>query len=378
MTALQRALLLLLVLIFLGWLLFLGEREEGGGKIGAVNERLELIGYFNNIEEEINGRMLVGVLENGYYVYVSQPQRIRVVDRLTGKDANIPFKIYATYKGKRIELLKPYTWKDWILHIRTPYEIIESNVPLVGVYTGWYVGKYYELNEGCILMKRWEDINVPLLLSPGYGDPDGNIVCKEGCEDPAIIEFNGVGWVSIGDLRGFSYFERAEGRVEVCGCKRVKIYVDGYRPWVGEVCNGDRIKLNLVSLQEKEYLKGNYVFLDSTGALTSIGDFTAPPGNYRVFRPFPLMEVNKSLKMVEINGWVGYKFVNMAPLYTIFWNRGYFYTIGNGYIPVEGFICKDGVCRSVGKGIPVLAMGNCTIYWDGSINTQCPALEVEP
>ncbi len=350
-----------------------------------LDENLNVLGTAPYPPEELEGRVLLGKTEDGQYVY-APPDTVyipRFVDRLAllkGEEVNVdvPVEWHMEKKGVKIFPLGNRASSSFVLVVTTPYEIIESTVPVVGLYTGkWYLGKVVEANGACILIERWEDENIPVLLEgEAVVDPEARTVCKAECNNPAVIciEDNGVplkGYYSLGEGGKYDdFFGEFNGCFSFCGCNSFRAYVDGYRPISGEACQGREVFSAERLGGEAISLDGNYIFIDSLGALTSIGPSRVRVGSYKAFTPFPLRERGRGVPVTKVRGWSGYKTVSEAPLYSfVRTEEGYLYITKEGPIRPDGLLlCSGDSCFRVGEGIPVLCFGKERLLWDGQLH----------
>ncbi len=389
-------LLLVLVLFLTYYAVFINRPPEERERpvFVALGPDLSVLGTYSELPHEVNGLVLIGKTEKGY-VYVPKeetyvPTFLDRLDLLAGKETNagIPVEWWMEYKGVKVVPVTTRAYKGYTLVVRTPYEELKAVSEVVGVYTGrWYMGRAVEANGDCIYVKRWNGVTVPVLLEgKGVVDPDAKVVCRETCENPGKVRVllpdgtPATGYYTLGSGATYGdFFGRFRGSLEVCGCRNVRIHVSGYKPWSGEVCDGEEVNVVLEGLKWSKVLEGNFVFLDSLGALVSFGSSVTEPGAYRSFVPFPLHEPGRGLPVVEVGeAWLGYKKHARVPVYSIVrMDDNYFYVLENGVIELNGLLCSEDTCFEVGGGTPVLSFGLCRLEWNGFLQSDCPKLGVK-
>jgi len=380
----ERWLVIAAMLLLIGaLLLFLGNLESSQGpQVTLLNENLAVMGYAEFPPQEYNGRTLVGRLGDAYvYAPTEGLYEPKFVDRLAfliGREvpADVPVEWWMEKYGYRIEPVGERSSLSFTLVVKTPYEVIRTELPVVPLYTGWHLGKEFEANGDCIVVKEDGERTVPLLLEGrAVLDPDARVVCRP-CRD-FFVEVNGEGYYSIGDGTRYFFFGEFNGGFWVCDGDWVKVYVDGFRPWSGKV--EENLSLKLEPLSTWKELDGNGVFIDSTGALASIGPARVPVGAYHEYSVFPFHRKGFGLEVVELPepAWLGYKEVSSAPLYSfVRVGESYHYVLAGGLVPAEGLICKGSFCIPSGGEVPVVAFGNCELLWDGELRSDCPPLKV--
>ena len=309
--------------------------------------------------KEFNGYIRIGTWR-GLPVYAPRETVFKpiFVDRLSlvaGKPLppSVPWEWWLEVNGHRIEPIG-YASSLFDIHVVTPYEDFRTRENIIGLYSGWHVGRVVEA-DGCIYVKEFRGVRVPVLLEGvNVVDPDAEKVCY-ACKDYVTLGVYGDGR----PLTGFytvlgKFFGRFDGEIRLCRCDRVRIYVSGYKPWSGNVCSDKNIILR--RLKECKKLEDNYIYIDSVGAFF-VGPMCVEEGVYRAFERFPLREVNRDVPMVKVEGRIGKKLVHEASLYSIIFDNRYYYVLENEVVPVDGYICYKNLCLPVGGTTPLLNWG---------------------
>lgn len=348
--------LLFLALLFLLWPVKNNTTETN--LIPLLGPDLKPIAY-GTPTKEFNGYVMVGKWR-GLPVYAPRntvfvPKFVDKLSLVAGKPLppSIPVDWWLEVNDNKI---KPLGLASTLfnIHVVTPYEDFTTKESVIGVYSGWHVGKIVD-NNSCVYVKKFRDVTVPVLLRRrGIVDPDAEKICYE-CNNNVVLHV----FANNKPAKGYytvinKFFGRFDGEIRLCRCDRVRIYVDGYKPWSGNVCEDKNI--NLRPLEHCKHLEGNYIYIDSVGAFF-VGPMCVEEGVYRAFERFPLREINKDVPIIKVKGYVGKKYITEAPLYTLLFNKGYSYVLERGAVPVEGFLCYKNVCLPVGGDVLLLDWG---------------------
>ncbi len=327
------------------------------------------------------------------YVYARKEDTFRplFVDRLSyllGKTrrAEVQADWWMERNGKRVEPLGDRAIVGYDLIVSTPFEVLKTRSTIVPLYTGYHLGRLFEVNGSCIVEKNYEGALVPLLLEGNaILDPDARIVCQpcpaSELVTVTVLDENGrplKGFFSTGNTGSYDFFGEFNGVIKVCKNRRLKVYVSGYRPWSGTILRNTIIKL--ARLADGVRLKAGFIYLDLTGALVDLGkDFVAPPGAYVAFHRFPLLKADEGRRVFEFNKpvWYGTQETATVPEYSIVRKGPYYYYVLDGdLLPLKGFICNEDFCVKPGGDVPLVAFGACTSEWNGTLISSCPILEV--
>ena len=362
-------------------------------KYTLLDENLHVLAHTASIPQVYGNKVLIGKTEKGY-VYVPREDTFipEFLDRFsfyTGKtkDVSIPVEWWMEYRGTKIIPVGNLAYEGYDIVTKTPYEIVRARSGPITIYQPVFLGLERKVEGNCVLFKTWNNLRVPVLLAnqDNVVDPDYEKECMDCANWITINVFDKNntplrGYYSVGDGTHYFYFGAFDGRIRVCRCSKLKIYVSGYKPFSKTVCSDQNVILD--PLNDFITLQEGYVYLDTTGALVSFGErFYVPPGAYKKFVRFPLTEVETSLPLVELPspGWLGYQQRTHVPAYSfVRIGEKYYYTVLNDIIEVNsGLLCRDDVCLREGN-VPLVSFGLCNEVWDGVLKTDCPYLGINP